>query len=165
MRSTTIASWTFSSLFDFEHHKDVAQVPFIDGASQQRYRFWFWREEEKTGHLNLVLTHTREFEQPGKELKWSVQYTRGWEDEAYFLNDRSALRNASDETHLDALEHTLPFQLDYVKPLRNGRVETGFKLQRREIPSTTTSTAASTPSSIPASAIGPSGARTSMPAT
>ena len=64
-------SWTFSSLFDFEHHTDVAQVPFIDGASQQRYRFWFWQEEEKTGHLNLVLTHTREFEQPGTELKWS----------------------------------------------------------------------------------------------
>jgi outer membrane receptor protein involved in Fe transport len=64
----------------------------------------------------------------------SLQYTRGWEDEAYFLNDRSALRNAQDETHLDALEHTLPFQLDYVKPLRTGRMETGFKLQRREIP-------------------------------
>jgi outer membrane receptor protein involved in Fe transport len=127
-------SWTFASLFDFEHHRDVAQVPFIDGASQQQYRFWFWREEEKTGHLNLVLTHTREFEQPGRELKWSLQYTRGWEDEAYFLNDRSALRNAQDETHLDALEHTLPFQLDYVRPLRSGRIETGAKLQRREIP-------------------------------
>jgi hypothetical protein len=126
-------SWTFSSLFDFEHHRDVAQVPFIDGASQQ-YRFWFWREEEKTGHLNLVLTHTREYEQPGRELKWSLQYTRGWEDEAYFLNDRSALRNAQDQTHLDALEHTLPFQLDYVRPLESGRIETGVKLQRREIP-------------------------------
>jgi hypothetical protein len=127
-------SWTFSSLFDFEHHTDVAQVPYIDAIAQELYRYWFWQEEEKTGHLNLVLTHTREFEQPGKELSWSIQYTRGWEDEAYFLNDRSALRNAQDETHLDALEHTLPFQLDYVKPLRNGRMETGFKLQRREIP-------------------------------
>jgi hypothetical protein len=127
-------AWTFSSLFDFEHHRDIAQVPFIDGASQQRYRFWFWREEEKTGHLNVVLTHTREYEQPGRELKWSLQYTRGWEDEAYFLNDRSALRNAQDQTHLDALEHTLPFQLDYVRPLPSGRLETGFKLQRREIP-------------------------------
>jgi outer membrane cobalamin receptor len=127
-------SWAFSSLFDFEHHTDVAQVPYIDGATMQPYRLWFWQEEEKTGHLNLVLTHTREFEQPGKELTWSVQYTRGWEDEAYFLNDRSALRNAQDETHLDALEHTLPFQLDYVKPLRSGRMETGLKLQRREIP-------------------------------
>jgi outer membrane receptor protein involved in Fe transport len=127
-------SWTFSSLFDFEHHTDVAQVPYIDGATMQPYRLWWWQEEEKTGHLNLVLTHTREFEQPGKELTWSLQYTRGWEDEAYFLNDRSALRDAHDETHLDALEHTLPFQLDYVKPLRAGRMETGLKLQRREIP-------------------------------
>jgi hypothetical protein len=127
-------SWTFSSLFDFEHHRDIAQVPFIDGATQELYRYWFWTEEEKTGHLNLVFTHTREFEQPGRELKWSLQYTRGWEDEAYFLNDRSELRNASDETHLDALEHTLPFQLDYVKPLRAGRLETGIKVQRREIP-------------------------------
>lgn len=127
-------SWTFASLFDFEHHTDVAQVPYIDGATMQPYRLWFWQEEEKTGHLNVVLTHTREFAQPGKELSWSLQYTRGWEDEAYFLNDRSALRNAQDETHLDALEHTLPFQLDYVKPLRSGRMETGFKLQRREIP-------------------------------
>ena len=25
-------SWTFSSLFDFEHHRDIAQVPYIDGA-------------------------------------------------------------------------------------------------------------------------------------
>ena len=127
-------SWTFASLFDFEHHTDVAQVPYIDGATMQPYRLWFWQEEEKTGHLNLVLTHTREFDQPGKELSWSLQYTRGWEDEAYFLNDRSALRTAHDETHLDALEHTLPFQLDYVRPLRAGRMETGFKLQRREIP-------------------------------
>jgi len=127
-------SWTFSSLFDFEHHTDVAQVPYIDAVAQELYRYWFWQEEEKTGHLNLLLTHTREFEQPGKELRWSIQYTRGWEDEAYFLNDRSALRNAQDETHLDALEHTLPFQLDYVKPLRSGRMETGVKLQRREIP-------------------------------
>jgi hypothetical protein len=127
-------SWSFSSLFDFEHHTDVAQVPYIDGATMQPYRLWFWQEEEKTGHLNLVLTHTREFDQPGRELTWSLQYTRGWEDEAYFLNDRSALRNAQDETHLDALEHTLPFQLDYVKPLRAGRMETGLKLQRREIP-------------------------------
>lgn len=127
-------SWTFSSLFDFEQHRDVAQVPFIDGATRDLYRYWFWTEEEKTGHLNLVLTRTREFEQPGRELKWSIQYTRGWEDEAYFLNDRSASRNASDETHLDALEHTLPFQVDYVKPLRDGRLETGAKVQRRKIP-------------------------------
>ncbi len=127
-------SLTFSSLFDFEEHKDVAQVPYIDGATQQRYRFWFWEEREKTGHLNLVLDYKREFEQPGHELSFSAQYTRGWEDEAYFLNDRSALRNSQDETHLDAIENTLPLQVDYVRPLSSGRIETGAKIQRRWIP-------------------------------
>ncbi len=125
---------SFSSLFDFEEHKDVAQVPFIDGATLQRYRFWFWREQEKTGHLNLNVGYKREFEQPGRELKLSAQYTRGWEDEAYFLNDRSALRSSQDATHLKAIENTLPVQFDYVRPTRSGRLETGAKLQRRWIP-------------------------------
>jgi hypothetical protein len=125
---------SFSSIFDFEQHEDVAQVPFIDAADMQRYRFWFWREQEKTGHLNLLLDYKREFEQPGHEFRLGLQYTRGWEDEAYFLNDRSALRNSQDATHLDAVENTLPFQLDYVRPTRSGRLETGLKLQRRWIP-------------------------------
>lgn len=125
---------SFSSLFDFEAHKDVAQVPFIDAATMQRYRYWFWEEREKTGHLNLLLDYKREFEQPGRELRMSMQYTRGWEDEAYFLNDVSVLRNARDETHLDAIEHTLPVQFDYVRPLASGRLETGAKLQKRWIP-------------------------------
>jgi hypothetical protein len=125
---------SFSSIFDFEQHEDVAQVPFIDAADMQRYRFWFWREQEKTGHLNLLLDYKREFEQPGHEFRLGLQYTRGWEDEAYFLNDRSALRNSQDATHLDAVENTLPFQLDYGRPTRSGRLETGLKLQRRWIP-------------------------------
>jgi hypothetical protein len=127
-------TFTFSSIFDFEHHKDVAQVPFIDAATMQPYRLWFWEEQEKTGFLNLLLDYEREFDQPGHEWKMSLQFTRGWEDEAYFLNDRSALRNAQDATHLDARENTLPFQLDYVRPTRSGRLETGMKLQKRWIP-------------------------------
>jgi hypothetical protein len=125
---------TFSSIFDFESHKDVAQVPFINGADMQRYRFWFWREQEKTGFLNLLLDYNRAFLEPGHELTMGLQYTRGWEDESYFLNDRSALRNAQDATHLDATENTLPFQLDYVRPTPSGRLEAGLKLQRRWIP-------------------------------
>jgi outer membrane receptor protein involved in Fe transport len=125
---------SFSALFDFEHHEDNAQVPFIDAATMQRYRYWFWREDEKTGHLSATLDYKREFEEPGHELSMSLQYTRGWEDEAYFLNDRSALRSASDATHLDARENTLPLEIDYVRPTRSGRIETGAKLQKRWIP-------------------------------
>ena len=128
-------SWTFSSLFDFEHHtrRRASAVHRCRGARAVPLLVLARRGEdgapEPRAHAHARVRAARQRVDAG-----AVQYTRGWEDEAYFLNDRSALRNAQDETHLDALEHTLPFQLDYVKPLRNGRMETGFKLQRREIP-------------------------------
>lgn len=57
-------------------------------------------------------------------------------DEDYFLNDRSAIRNSTDVFHLKATTHTLLVQIDYMKPLRNGRAELGAKYQRRWIPVT-----------------------------
>jgi outer membrane receptor protein involved in Fe transport len=41
-------------------------------------------------------------------------------------------------THLKAEENTLPFEVNYVKPLRNGRIETGGRVQRRWLPITYT---------------------------
>jgi hypothetical protein len=127
---------SFSSLIDFETHRDVAQVPFIDAATMERTRYWFWREEEDTGHFNVALNYERRFDEPGHQISMNLQYTRGWEDEAYFLNEESPVRVGTDATHLDAEEHTLPFQIDYIRPLRSGRIEAGAKLQRRWIPVT-----------------------------
>tara|TARA_R110002167_G_scaffold58704_1_gene166099 strand:+ start:16304 stop:18715 length:2412 start_codon:yes stop_codon:yes gene_type:complete len=126
--------FTLSAVLDYESHEDNAEVPFINGDDMQRYRFWFWREEEVTGFLNLNANYEHKFSEPGHELTGTIQYTRGWEDEDYYLNDRSALRNASDSTHLSAKENTVPIQIDYVRPLREGRIETGAKYQRRWIP-------------------------------
>ena len=127
-----------STVIDFETHIDVAQVPFIDQDTMTRNRYWFWREKEDTGYVNLNAEYTREFEEIGRELSMSLQYIRGWEDEAYFLNEESLVRIGTDMTHLDAEENTLPFEIDYIKPLRNGRIETGGRLQKRWIPITYT---------------------------
>jgi len=127
---------TFSSIIDFETHTDVAQVPFIDGSTGNRNRFWFWREEEDTGFFNVNLDYEHRFEQPGHQYSLTFQYTRGWEDEAYFLNEVSPVRIGTDATHLVAEENTLPVQIDYVRPLRTGRLEAGARLQKRWIPIT-----------------------------
>lgn len=127
---------TFSSILDFETHIDEAQVPFIDGHTGDRNRFWFWEEDEDTGFFNVNLDYEHRFEQPGHEYSITAQYIRGWEDEAYFLNEISQVRVGDDATHLVAEENTLPVQIDYVKPLRSGRLEAGGRLQRRWIPIT-----------------------------
>ena len=127
-----------SGVYDFERHVDVAQVPFILRSTGERERFWFWREQEDTGFTNVRFDLRHLFGTPGHELRVNLQYTRGLEDEAYFLNEVSPVREGTDETHLVAAEHTLPLSVDYTRPLSTGRLEMGTKLQRRWIPVTYT---------------------------
>ena len=129
---------TFSGVYDFERHVDIAQVPFILAATGERERFWFWREQEDTGFTNVNLDFQRQFTAPGHQLKLNLQYTRGLEDEAYFLNEASRVRVGTDMTHLIAAENTLPVSVDYTRPMRAGRLELGTKVQRRWIPVTYT---------------------------
>ena len=129
---------TISGIHDFENHVDIAQVPFILQATGQRERFWFWREQEDTGFTNVNFNLKHRFAAPGHELGVNLQYTRGLEDEAYFLNEVSRIRAGTDATHLMAAENTVPLSIDYVRPLRTGRVELGTKVQRRWIPVTYT---------------------------
>ena len=127
---------TLSGIFDYESHTDTSQVPYLVLPAERRNRYWSWRESEVTGFINARLDYRHTFRQPGHELNASLQYTRGWEDEAYFLNDSSAVRLSRDTTHLIATEHTIPLLIDYVRPLRRGRFEAGAKLQWRRIPVT-----------------------------
>ena len=127
-----------SGIYDFETHTDRAQVPFILAATGARERYWFWREEEDTGFANINFDWKHQFGARGHEFDVNLQYTRGWEDEAYFLNEVSRVREGTDMTHLKAQEHTLPLSIDYTRPLRTGRLELGTRLQRRWLPITYT---------------------------
>jgi outer membrane receptor protein involved in Fe transport len=131
-------TFTVSGTYDVETHTDRAQVPFILQSTRERERFWFWREKETTGFANANANFTHEFVTPGHELDVNLQYTRGWEDEAYFLNEISPVREGTDATHLKAVENTLPLSIDYTRPLSTGRLEIGTKLQRRWLPITYT---------------------------
>ena len=125
---------SISGIYDFETHTDRAQMPFILRATGDRERFWFWREKEDTGFANVSFDWKREFAAPGHELDVNLQYTRGWEDEAYLLNEVSSVREGTDMTHLKAVENTLPLSIDYTRPLASGRLELGTRLQRRWLP-------------------------------
>ena len=123
-----------SGIYDFETHTDRAQVPYILASTSERRRFWFWNEEEDTGFANISFDLKHEFVTPGHDLRFNLQYTRGWEDEAYFLNEESLVRIGMDMTHLIAEENTVPLSLDYKRPLSSGRIELGTKLQTRWLP-------------------------------
>ncbi len=127
-------SLVLSGIYDWEKHVDTAQVPYIDVATNQRYRYINWREEEITGYMNYAVDFTHKFYQPGHELDARAQYTRGWEDETYYINDSSEYRVGRDVTNILAVEHTIGLQTDYTKPLKSGRLEAGGKVQVRRLP-------------------------------
>ena len=129
---------TFSAIYDYESHHDTAQVPYIKMPSGDRYRYWTWLEYEITGFMNYSLAYKHKFAEAGHELNANIQYTKGWEDEAYHLNDSSNIRISDDYTHILAIEHTTFLTIDYIKPLKSGRLEAGMKLQARRIPVTYT---------------------------
>ncbi len=127
-------SLVVSGIYDWEKHVDTAQVPYIDMSTGDRYRYLAWNEEEVTGYMNFAAAYTHKFAQPGHELDVSAQYTKGWEDETYSLNDSSSIRQGTDLTNILATEHTTNLQVDYLKPLKSGRVEAGTKIQIRRLP-------------------------------
>ena len=126
---------SISGIYDWESHVDSAQVPYIDLLTNTRNRYISWNEEEITGYMNYLLQYTHKFKQTGHELNAHLQYSKGWEDESYYINDSSAIRsNGRDVTHVLGTEHTTSLNIDYSKPLRFGRFESGAKIQIRNLP-------------------------------
>lgn len=127
---------SFSTIIDYESHIDTAQIPYIDVETNRRYRYWHWKEDEVTGFMNFSLIYEHLFKEIGHQIHANLQYTRGWEDEQYFLNDSSIYRQSTDRTHIVAKENTSNLSIDYIKPLFSGKLEAGVKLQLRTIPVT-----------------------------
>jgi outer membrane receptor protein involved in Fe transport len=128
-------SLSFSSIYDWESHVDTSQVAYINELTNERNRYISWNEEEITGYINVMLNYKHKFNQTGHYLETSAQYSQGWEDETYFINDSSSVRqDGRDITSILATEHTSSVKVDYVKPLASGRFESGMKFQGRDLP-------------------------------
>ncbi|MBK6719085.1 MAG: TonB-dependent receptor [Sphingomonadales bacterium] len=125
---------SINAVFDLENHLDIAQVPFIETTTNTLTRYWFWRENEQTGHASAAINYRHDFAEAGHSLSLRAEYIRGWEDETYRLNEVSPIRTGTDLTHIIAHENTLPVSIDYVRPTSNGRIEIGAKMQYRWIP-------------------------------
>ena len=67
-------------------------------------------------------------------LNAGLNYTWHREDEQYFFINIMPAFTGEDAFKLLSDEHVIDFNLDYVKPLRQGRVELGTKIRRRFIP-------------------------------
>ena len=128
---TTLA---VSALANREKILDDGDNPYFSGTPQARTRLWQFREDEVkyTAWGTAVLAHR--FPQPGHTLTGTGTYSFHREDERYDFTDVRPAATGRDAFKLLSDEHVVDLLLDYVRPLRQGRLEAGARGRLRTIP-------------------------------
>jgi hypothetical protein len=91
-------------------------------------------EDELKTTAMATLAYQHKFQDPGHLLNFGYNYTFHREDEKYFFTNAMPTFTGKDSFKLLSDETVSDFNLDYIKPLKFGRVETGVKYRKRDIP-------------------------------
>lgn len=125
---------TVSGMFGSEKILDNGDQIFFDGGTSDRLRLWQFLEDElkTTAAGNLSFQH--KFGQTGRVLNTGFNYTFHREDEKYFFTNTLPNYVGDESFKLISDEHVGDFNLDYIHPLKYGKLETGVKMRVRTIP-------------------------------
>lgn len=125
---------TISGLFGSEKIIDRGDQPFYNADYSEQLRLWQFLEDELKTTVMATAAFQHKFSDPGHTLSAGMNYTFHREDEQYFFTNTLPNSVGQDAFKLLSDENVLDWTLDYVKPLRQGRLEMGMKLRRRWIP-------------------------------
>lgn len=127
-------SFTVSGYFNREKILDNGDVPYFNKDFSQRMRLWQFLEDEVKYTAVGSASYQHKFKQPGHLLNAGFNYTFHREDEKYFFTNIMPSYTGQDAFKLLSDEHVSDLNVDYVRPLKHGRIETGMKFRHRSIP-------------------------------
>lgn len=127
-------TFSLSGLFNREKIIDRGDIPYYDADRSKPYRLWQFLEDEVKYTATATASWQHRFAQPGRSLSAGYNYTWHREDERYFFTNRMPSFTGQDAFKLLSDEFVHDFTLDYIHPLRSGRIEGGAKLRLRSIP-------------------------------
>lgn len=127
-------SLTISGLFGSEKIIDRGDQPFFNGDLSQRIRLWQFLEDELKTTIMATANYQHKYKEAGHLLNIGFNYTFHREDEKYFYGNYLPSTSGTDAFKLLSDEQVYDFNVDYIKPMKYGRIETGIKLRNRIIP-------------------------------
>ena len=127
-------SFTISGLYGIEKIIDRGDQPFLTADFSKQLRLWQFLEDELKTTVAATAQYEHKFQQAGHYYRMGFNYTFHREDEKYFFTNTLPTFTGLDSFALLSDEHVADFNFDYVKPLKRGRLETGFKFRYRDIP-------------------------------
>jgi outer membrane receptor protein involved in Fe transport len=125
---------TVSGLFGSEKIIDNGDEPFFQGDLSNRVRLWQFLEDELKTTIMATAAYQHKFKEAGRLLNVGFNYTFHREDERYNFTNILPTYTGNDAFKLISDESVYDFNVDYIRPLRYGRLETGIKLRNRDIP-------------------------------
>ncbi len=125
---------TISGLYGIEKIIDRGDEPFFNRDLSKRERLWQFLEDELKTTVVATAAWQHKFSQPGHLLNVGFNYTFHREDEKYNFVNILPTYTGLDSFKLLSDEHVADINIDYVKPLKYGRIEGGFKFRYRDIP-------------------------------
>jgi outer membrane receptor protein involved in Fe transport len=127
-------SFTVSAFLNREKIIDNGDIPYFNKDFSQRLRLWQFLEDEVKYTATATALWRHKFAQPGHLLNVGYTYTFHREDEKYFFTNIMPSFTGEDAFKLLSDEHVSDLTIDYVKPFKHGRLETGLKFRYRSIP-------------------------------
>jgi outer membrane receptor protein involved in Fe transport len=124
---------TISGLYGGEIIIDNGDEPFVDQNNERLYLWRFLEDEVKTT-IMATANYQHKFKEAGRLLNIGFNYTFHREDEKYFFENVRPTFTGLDSFKLLSDEQVYDFNIDYVRPLKYGKFETGIKLRKRNIP-------------------------------
>ncbi len=125
---------SISGLFNREKIIDRGDIPYFNQDLSKRNRLWQFLEDEVKYTATATVAYQHKFKQPGHLLNANYNYTWHREDERYFFTNILPTFTGQDAFKLLSDEFVNDFTVDYIRPLKYGRIEGGLKLRLRSIP-------------------------------
>lgn len=127
-------TFTVTGLFSREKITDRGDIPYFNQDLTVRSRLWQFLEDEVKYTVSASAIYQHNFKQAGHTLNASFNYTFHREDEKYFFTNIMPAYTGEDSFKLLSDEQVADLNVDYVRPLKHGRIEGGLKFRRRSIP-------------------------------
>lgn len=127
-------AFSLSGLFSSEKILDRGEEPFFNYDYTDRKRLWQFLEDELKTTITASSAYEHKFKQAGHKLNIGFNYTFHREDEKYFFDNILPTFTGRDAFKLISDEHVGDLNVDYLKPLKYGRIEGGLRVRRRIIP-------------------------------
>jgi outer membrane receptor protein involved in Fe transport len=127
-------SFTVAAYLSREKILDRGDIPYFNNDFSVRNRLWQFLEDEVKYTATGSAVYLHNFSQPGHTLTAGLNYTWHREDEKYNFSNILPDYTGEDAFKLLSDEHVSDLTLDYIKPMKHGRLEAGVKYRHRSIP-------------------------------